>query len=90
MLTRIMEIYSWIVASVIMFFIATIANFYQKKFGKKTFYYYYSIPIIILLVSAIHLFYRHTVLTEFMELMGAASAFLASYYLYRLMVGVRK
>lgn len=90
LLVKIIEIYSWIVASIIMFFITAIAIFYQKKFGKKTFYYYYSFPIIVLMVSAIHLLYRHTLLTESMELVGAVSSFLASCFLYRLMVGVRK
>ena len=88
--TKIIEVYSWIVASIIMFFITAIAIFYQKKFGKKTFYYYYSFPIIVLFVSAIHLLFHYSLLTELMEIMGAASSFLASYFLYRLMVGVRK
>lgn len=73
-----------------MVFMAAIANFYQKKFGVKTFYYFYIVPVIVLFAAAIQFYYHDTFLSEFMEFLGAVTSFLASYYLFRIMVGVKK
>lgn len=89
LLQKILNIYSWLAASLIMIFITAIANFYQKKFGARTFYYLYLVPIIILLIPAFQFFPYFTFLGEAVELLGSVSAFLATYYLYRTMVGVR-
>ncbi len=86
---KIIEIYAWTVAGFIMIFITAIARFYQKKFGIRTFYYFYLIPIFILFVSAIHMFTYNTLLSESIEFLGSTTSFLASYYLYKTMVGVK-
>jgi len=86
---QIIEIYSWVLISSIMIFMAAIARFYQKKFGIKTFYYFYSIPIISFLTTAIHLFSYDTLLSETIELLGMIVSLLTSFYLYRLMVGIK-
>lgn len=88
-LQKIIEIYAWTAAGFIMIFIAAIGNFYQKKFGVKTFYYFYFFSIIVIFVAAVHIFSYHTLLSESIELIGSISSFLASYYLYRIMVGVK-
>lgn len=88
-LQKIIEIYSWTAAGVIMIFITAIANFYQKKFGVKTFYYFYFIPIIVLLTAALHIFSYQTLLAESIEFLGSLGSFLASLFLYRKMVGVK-
>ncbi len=85
----IIEIYSWIAACLIMVFIAAIANFYQKKFGVKIYYYFYIFPILVLFVAATELFPSDRLLHESIEFTGAFSSFLASFYLYRIMVGVK-
>lgn len=85
----IIETYSWIAASFIMILITAIANFYQKKFGVKTFYYFYAAPVIVLLAAAAELFSFDRLFHESIELLGAFSSFFASYYLYRKMVGVK-
>lgn len=85
----IVEIYSWIAASVIMIFITAIAIFYQKKFGVKTFYYFYIVPIIVLFAAAAELYNTDRVLHESIEFLGSLSSFLASFYLYWKMVGVK-
>lgn len=85
----IIEIYSWIAASLIMVFITAIANFYQKKFGVKTFYYFYIVPILVLFVAAAELFQADRLLHESIEFTGAFSSFLVSFYIYRKMVGVK-
>ncbi len=85
----IIEIYSWIAASLIMIFITAIAVFYQKKFGVKTFYYFYIVPILVLFIAAAELFPSDRLLHESLEFTGAFSSFLASFYIYRKMVGVK-
>ncbi len=90
LLQKIVEIYSWTAASIIMIFITAIAIFYQKKFGVKTFYYFNYFPLIILFIAAVHLFYYNTFLTEYTELAGSFGSFLACFFLYRKMVGVKK
>jgi predicted membrane protein len=88
-LLQIIEIYAWIVMCIIMIFMAAIANFYQKKFGVKTFYYFYIVPIIVLFAAAIQFNYHNTFLSELIEFLGSVTSFLASYYLFRIMVGVK-
>lgn len=85
----IIEIYSWIAASFIMIFITAIAIFYEKKFGVKTFYYFYFVPIIVLFVAAAELYPYNRILHESIEFLGSFSSFIASFYLYRKMVGVK-
>jgi surface polysaccharide O-acyltransferase-like enzyme len=85
----IIEIYSWVAASFIMIFITAIAMFYQKKFNVKTFYYFYIVPIIVLLAASTELFATNRFLHESIELSGALSSFLVSFYLYRKMVGIK-
>lgn len=88
-LPDIVEIYSWIVAAIIMIFITAIAIFYEKKFGVKTFYYFYIAPIIVLIAASAELSDFNRPLHESIELLGGLSSFLASYYLYRKMMGVK-
>jgi hypothetical protein len=88
-LAQIIKIYSWIIASFIMIFIAAIAMFYQKKFGVKTFYYFYFIPIIFLFIAIINLYSFNSPEIEFVEFIGVFISFLATYYLYRIMVGLK-
>ncbi len=83
------EIYAWTVAAVIMMFIVAIANFYQKKFNIKTFYYFYFIPVFVLLIAAIHIFSYKTLLAELIEFFGSVGSFMASFFLYRKMIGVK-
>jgi hypothetical protein len=85
----IIDIYSWAAASFIMIFITAIAMFYQKKFNVKTFYYFYTVPILVILAASTELFAANRYLEESIELSGAVSSFLVSFYLYRKMVGVK-
>ncbi len=89
LLQKIFNIYSWLTACIIMVFMAAIALFYQKKFGKRTFFYFYIIPIIVLVIPAIQLFPFFTIEAESIEFLGSFISFLASYFLYRKMVGVK-
>lgn len=88
-LQEIIEIYAWIAASFLMFFITAIAIFYEKKFGVKTFYYLYFVPIIVLFAAAAELYPYNRILHESIEFLGSFGSFIASFYLYRKMVGVK-
>jgi hypothetical protein len=89
LLQNIINIYSWLTASLIMVFVAAIALFYQKKFGKRTFFYFYIIPVIVLFIPAMQLYPFFTFEAEFIEFLGSFISFLASCFLYRKMVGVK-
>ena len=86
---KIILIYSWIIASIIKIFIAAIASFYQKKFGVKTFYYFYFIPVLILFAAIINIYFYNTFPVEVVELIGVVFSFIAIFYLYKKMVGVK-
>ena len=88
-LAQIIKIYSWIIASFIMIFIAAIAMFYQKKFGVKTFYYFYFVPILFIFAAIINLYSFNTPESEFVEFIGVFISSIATYYLYSIMVGIR-
>jgi len=88
-LQKIILIYSWIIASIIMIFITAIARFYQKKFGVKTFYYFYFIPVLILFAAIINVYSYYTSIAEFVEFIGVAISLIATFYLYKKMVGVK-
>jgi hypothetical protein len=90
LLQQIVEIYLWTVAAIIMIFVAAIAKFYQNKFGIKTFYYFYIVPIIVLFAAASQFYYHSMFLSELMEFIGSMTSFLAIYYLFIIMVGVKK
>jgi len=86
---KILNIYSWLAACIIMVFISVIALFYQKKFGKPTFFYFYIVPIIVLIIPAIQLYPFFTIEAESIEFAGSFISFAASYFLYRKMVDVK-
>lgn len=89
LLQKLFNIYSWAIASLIMIIVASIAIFYQKKFGVNTFYYLYFIPVIIFLIILLQIFVIFSLETESIEFIGSVSSFLASYFLYKKMVGVK-
>lgn len=86
----IFETYAWVAACLLLVFFTAIAIFYQKKFGVGTYYYFYIIPIIILIVNATNLFSFDRTISELIELVGTVISFVLSFYLYKIMVGVKK
>jgi hypothetical protein len=86
---NIVSIYSWFAACFLMIFVTAIAMFYQKKFNVKTFYYFYIVPILVLFAASTEFFAADRYLEESIELFGAVSSFLVSFYLYRKMVGIK-
>jgi hypothetical protein len=88
-LQNIILIYSWVMAGIIMVFIAAIARFYQKKFGVKTFYYFYFIPVLFIFAAILNIYLYNTYPTELVELFGAVISFIAVLFLYIKMVGVK-
>ncbi len=88
-LLTIITIYSWIIASFIMLFIAAIARFYQKKFGEKTFYYLYFVPILVIFTAIVNIYLYDTSTAELVDFIGIFISFIATLYLYNIMIGVR-
>lgn len=88
-LQKFLNVYSWVAASIIMVLFIAIAHFYERKFGVRTFYYFYLIPVFVLLIPACLLFPPFTFMAEIIELVGALGSLIASYLIYRKMVGVK-
>lgn len=72
-----------------MIFMCAIARFYQKKFGTRTFSVIYIVPIIVLITPVMQFFPFFSFQAEFIEFLGSFSSFIASYFLYKKMVGVK-
>jgi len=89
LLQELLNIYSWGIASLIVIILASIALFYQKKFGIKTYYYLYFIPVIIFIIVLLQFFAVFSKETEFIEFFGSVISFLLTLSLYRKMVGVK-
>ncbi|MBW6470062.1 MAG: hypothetical protein K0A90_02445 [Methanosarcinaceae archaeon] len=68
-IARVIEIYMWIVAAVIVIFISGIGLFYQKKFNINTHYYLFLIPLLLLflVLIQIHIFVNESIIMEIME-----------------------
>ena len=88
-LSEFVLIYSWIIGAIIMFLIAGIAHFYQKKFGERTFSYFYFFPILILIVAIFNVYIYNTFMAELAELIGVIISFIMTFNLYKKMVGVK-
>ncbi len=78
------DIYTWIVAAVIVLFIGGIGLFYQKKFNVNTHYYLFLIPLLVLLIAIIptHIFLHDSSLTEVSEALGGLLSLILTAKLY--------
>ncbi len=72
-----------------MIIVSTIARFYQKKFGVRTFYYFYFIPLLIFFAAIINVYFYLTSIAEIVEFIGVLFSALVTYNLYNKMVGVK-
>ncbi|MDO9518051.1 MAG: hypothetical protein Q7J10_08405 [Methanosarcinaceae archaeon] len=85
-IARIIEIYTWFIAAIIILFISGIGLFYQKKFNIKTHYYLFLIPFLLLIfvLIQIHIFVEESIITEIMEAFSGliALAFTLKTYLH--------
>ena len=73
-ITMAVDVYTWIVAAVIVLFIGGIGLFYQKKFNVYTHYYVFLIPVLVLLVAIIptHIFLNDSSLKGISESSGGS------------------
>lgn len=83
------DIYTWIVAAVIVLFIGGIGLFYQKKFNVNTHYYLFLIPLLVLLIAIIptHIFLHDSSLTGVSEALGGLLSLILTAKLYFHMTG---
>ena len=83
------DVYTWIVAALIVLFIGGIGLFYQKKFNVNTHYYLFMIPLLVLLIAIIptHIFFHDILLTEMSEAMGGLMSLILTVKLYFHMTG---
>ena len=86
----IIEVYSWIVAAVIVAFIGGVGLFYQKKFNVNTHYYLFLIPLFLLifLVLSSQIFMHGSLYTNICEALGGLMSLILTAKLYFHMTGV--
>ena len=83
-IARVLEIYTWFVASIIVIFIGGVGLFYQKKFNVNTHYYLFLIPLLLLLfvLIQIQIFVEESFVTEIMEAFSGLMALLLMSKIY--------
>ncbi|MCL7410640.1 MAG: hypothetical protein P1P69_02255 [Methanosarcinaceae archaeon] len=83
-ISRVFEIYTWVVAAIIVAFIGGIGLFYQKKFKVNTHYYLFLIPLLFLIVAltSTQIFNYETIYTEVAELLSGLMALILTAKLY--------
>ncbi len=89
LLQKLLNVYSWLIACIIMIFVTAIAHFYQKKFGTNSFSYIYIVPIIVLIIPVMQFFPYFSFQAESIEFLGSFISFLSIYFLYKKMVGLK-
>ncbi len=88
-IAMVVDVYTWIVAALIVLFIGGIGLFYQKKFNVNTHYYLFLIPLLILIVAIIptHIFLHDTLLTGISEALSGLMSLILTMKLYFHMTG---
>ena len=88
-IAMLLEIYSWIVAAVIVLFIGGIGLFYQKKFNVNTHYYLFLIPLLFLIfvVISTQIFAHDDLQPEISEALGGLLSVILTAKLYFHMTG---
>ncbi len=88
-IAALLDIYTWIVAAIIVLFIGGIGLFYQKKFNVNTHYYLFIIPLLVLITAIIptHLFLHDNSLTNASEVLSGLLSLILTAKLYFHMTG---
>ncbi len=88
-IAALLDIYTWIVAAIIVLFIGGIGLFYQKKFNVNTHYYLFIIPLLVLIIAIIptHLFLHDNSLTNASEALSGLLSLILTAKLYFHMTG---
>ena len=88
-IATVLEIYTWIVAAIIVTFIGGTGLFYQKKFNINTHYYLFLIPLLFLIgvIVSIQIFAHETTYTEIAEFLGGFMSLALTTKLYFNMTG---
>jgi hypothetical protein len=94
LVNNILTIYSWGVVCVLLFFLFSIARFYEKKSGRSTYYWSFVGPIILFALAAIRYVFLMPnivgdVLGDLMRFLGGLLVLLSGVFLLRLMTGGR-
>jgi hypothetical protein len=94
LLNSLLTIYSWGIVCILLFFLFSIARFYEKKSGRHAFFWAFGVPIVLFVLAAIRYLFLAPAIAG--DIWGDALRFLGGitlagfgYYLLRLMIGDR-
>jgi Zn-dependent protease with chaperone function len=90
----ILTIYTWSVVSILLLFLVSIARFYEKKSGKRSFYQLFLIPAVFFIIATIrYVFISPSIAGDFFgdmsRFIGGIILIGVSFYLLKLMIGGR-
>lgn len=85
-------VYSWGVIAFLVFFLFSIARFFEQKSGRRSFYYVFLVPSFLFLSgAAYHAFMRDCrqgdIVSDLSRFLGGVILLVAGYYLLSLMTG---
>ena len=94
LLNNLLTIYSWGIVCILLFFLFSIARFYEKKSGRYSFFLAFWVPIVLFILAAIrYLFLAPTIAGDIwgdiMRFLGGITLAGFGYFLLRLMIGGR-
>ena len=90
----ILTVYSWGIVCILLFFLYKIAQFYEKKSGRHSYFWTFLIPAVLFGVAAIRYVYLAPAIAgdpwgDLMKFVGGVMLGGFGFYLLRLMVGGR-
>lgn len=93
-INTILTIYSWVIIGILLFFLFSIARFYERKSGRRSYYMAYIIPIVLFLLAAFRYAFLAPAISgdmwsDAMRFLGGITVGGFGFFLLRLMVGGR-
>ena len=90
----ILTIYAWGIASILLFFLFSIARFYERKSGRRSFYWAFLVPIVLFALAAFRYVYLSPAIAgdfwgDMLYFVGGITVGGLGFYLLKLMVGGR-
>jgi hypothetical protein len=93
LLGNMLALYTWGVASVLLFFLFAIARFFERKSSRKSFYPLFLLPVLLFLGSAVRYFFTGDFVGDLWgdvgRVVGGALVCGLGYFLLKLMTGGR-
>ena len=90
----ILTIYTWGIVSILLFFLFSIARFYEKKSGRRSYFWAFLVPIVLFALATFRYIYLAPAIAgdfwgDFLRFVGGVTLGGFGFFLLKLMVGGR-